>query len=140
MNNVSHLLTQPFESKPRLTFGVEIDFLLATAKAGTQNSHDEYTLSYDRDAHPEDPRSIHGLTDASRKNAAESVREHVAATLRKVGMEAEVGRNPKELGAWRINPAQALKAPNDQYAFFGIEIQSPPYYYGSVNYSVLQSS
>jgi glutamine synthetase len=140
---LASLKSHPYEAKPRLTFGVEIEFLFATAKAEIWDPEADYPEDYEesehttyhRDAHPRDPRKIHSLADTPGQMIGENVREHVAETMRAAGVNVEVGKGmdikwqPEDRSAWGVNTDATLKAPDESYGYFRIEIQSPPYYY-----------
>jgi len=70
------------QANPRLTFGVEIEFSVATVRK-------EMTGKDGEDPESNDPRSIFGLTEGIHDKETENVREHIAQTLRyKAGVVA----------------------------------------------------
>jgi hypothetical protein len=126
-----------YEIKPRLTFGVEIEFLLATAKEVRLEPEwdDSDQKTYEPDPNPKDSRSIYNLNLAPGKDLAENVRHHIAATMGNAGIITEVGKgmdfkwSPTDKSAWVVTTDQTLKASDEKYDYYHIEIQSPPYYF-----------
>jgi hypothetical protein len=121
---------------PRLTFGVEIELLLATLEPE------------DRDPHPNDPRQVRGITDPlTDKNAwgvheyrrAETSRNTIAGTLVKAGISAyratklqPSGPRWARLEDWQLVDDSSITEPpedNPPYVFFRVEIVSPPLYF-----------
>jgi len=136
-----------YELKPRLTFSIEIDFLLASAKEVRLDPEwdDSGKRTYEPDPDPGDSRSIYDLSLAPGTDLAENVRHHVAATLEKAKITAEVGKNvddkwsPNEKRAWIVDRNQTLKAPDQNYDYHQIKIQSPPYYFRFVPLPTIQN-
>jgi hypothetical protein len=133
----AHLEHSAYEIKPSLTFGVEIEFLLATAKEVRLEPEwdDSDKKTYEPDPDPDDSRSIDNLNQTPGKDLAENVRHHIAATMGNAGITTEVGKgtdfkwSPTEKSAWVVNTDQTLKASDEKYDYYQIEIQSPPYYF-----------
>ena len=115
------------QNRPRLTFGVEIEFSLATVRK-------EMTGKDGEDPESTDPRPIFGLTKGIHGEETKNVREHIAKTLReKAGVVAgtsiwTVGLVPAE--AWIVETDVSIKAPDRNYLYHRIEVKSPAYYFG----------
>jgi hypothetical protein len=132
----AYLEHSAYEIKPSLTFGVEIEFLLASAKEVIEPEWDDSDAkTYELDPDPADYRSIYNLNLTPGKDLAENVRHHVAATMGNAGITTEVGKgpdfkwSPADKSAWVVNTDSTLKALDEKYDYYQIEIQSPPYYF-----------
>lgn len=114
---------------PRLTFGVEIEFALATVlhkEASGRGKNEE-------DPDPSDPRSVFGLTTGVHSKEADNVRENIAKTLREqagVVANTSIGTlDSPRVEAWVIDTDVTITVPDDKYLYHKIEIKSPPYYF-----------
>ncbi|TGO25302.1 hypothetical protein BPAE_0083g00350 [Botrytis paeoniae] len=115
------------EAESRLTFGVELEFLLATVPKGGENPH------------PSDPREVDPRILADE----DSINYDIERKLEEVGIPATVKEsecgNPTEVAAatatnWilktDITVGPGAQSPSTRkYYQYGMEITSPPYYY-----------
>lgn len=129
MNNLFTYTPEPIpepEAEPRLTFGVEIEFLIATLP---QESNDP---------HEQDPRSVKDFPF----DAAWSVREHAKGAFKTIAnklCEANIPafREDEEpwgvdvlVRKWTMVDDASVDAPEDTpYTFVRCEIRSPPLYF-----------
>ena len=114
--------------KDRLTFGVEIELSFATL----QNKEDP-------DPDPNDPRNIYGFWEDPYDDRLENGRHHVAQSLIKAGIAAEIVPDPgdqpwkaKDPKAWlvKFDADVSMKPPADnRYVYQPIELNTPPLYY-----------
>ena len=143
------------ELKNRLTFGIEVEFALATLVDGKE------------DPHPEDKRQVYGFTwapgsqpsandptseyqddddwDDFLVRSTEHAQQHIVDLLIANGVPAmteygtetrsdtesnadgESGREP--LDYWQVGHDGSIEDPDDDYLWLGIEIKSPAYYF-----------
>ncbi|KAF7906687.1 hypothetical protein EAF00_000966 [Botryotinia globosa] len=115
------------EVESRLTFGVELEFLIATVPKGDENPH------------PSDPREV----DARILANFDSINYDIERTLEEVGIPATVKEseygNPREVEAagatdWILKTditvgSGAQNSNTRKYFEYGMEMASPPYYY-----------
>ncbi|TGO13766.1 hypothetical protein BTUL_0064g00100 [Botrytis tulipae] len=115
------------EVESRLTFGVELEFLIATVPKGDENPH------------PSDPREV----DARILANFDSINYDIERTLEEVGIPATVKEseygNPQEVSAagatdWILKTditvcPGAQDSNTRKYFEYGMEMASPPYYY-----------
>jgi hypothetical protein len=125
MNTLSLAPILPSPSaEPRLTFGVEIELVLATLGP------------YDEDPHKHDHRQVKSITDPT---AAWTVVERgkkafncVAGTLNKANIPAFCdgrGWNP-EMKEWTLADDVTIDEPDiENYTFIRVELWSPPLYF-----------
>ena len=145
----------PFTSGPkdRLTFGIEIEFNVATLVDGK------------RDPDPEDTRQVYGLirppgsrpfandpTPAAGdgfgwinflNRSIENVQIHIADLLDATGVpamtdhESEAGKDP--LNHWHVSHDPSIEDdPDSDYILIGVEIKSPPYYFSAAALMTVQ--
>jgi len=122
--------------RDRLTFGVEIEFNLATL--------DEFDA--DEDPTPDDARAVLGISGSkilenhSHLQRIELARKHIAKTLSDEGIPAEAldQKNPTwkpwkpaDITAWVVKSDHTIKPPfgSFPYLFCPIEITTPVYYF-----------
>ncbi|KAF5878060.1 uncharacterized protein Bfra_000227 [Botrytis fragariae] len=125
------------EAESRLTFGVELEFLLATVLKGGENPH------------PSDPREVDPRILADE----DSINYDIERKLEEVGipatvMEYEYG-NTKEVTAatatnWilktDITVGPGVQSPSTgNYCQYGMEITSPPYYYDAATRKAVET-
>jgi hypothetical protein len=125
-------------SPPRLTFGVEIEFNLATLADDVD------------DPDPDDNRPVRGIRDPYQKHEINEkrqdegydrqVKRRVAKTLREVGLPTVVPLDPGNDGEfevlqvsypwmgghWVTTTDSSVYGPEDEYDWWAIEINSPP--------------
>ncbi|KAH6678450.1 putative amidoligase enzyme-domain-containing protein [Halenospora varia] len=127
---------------PNLTFGLEIEFALATT-------------FFDRgDPHQQDSRQASGIHDelaplprintngnASICNRIEKKAiKHIVATLRSVGVRARSPKDSLEIDAWYITTDSTIEDPTGgDYAWAAIEINSPPLYFSNSGIDQVQT-
>jgi hypothetical protein len=119
--------------RDRLTFGVEIEFNLATL--------DEFDA--DDDPTPDDARAVLGISGSrifhnhSHLERVELARKHIAKTLSDEGVPAEALDDtdptwkPTDITAWIVKSDNIIKPPDGifPYLFCPIEITTPVYYF-----------
>ncbi len=109
--------------KDNLTFGVELEFAVATIAPGGI------------DPHPKDPRPVIGLCSGPEDSPIKNLNLHIVETLHKAGFSAEVNtgaatwKREKE-ESWTVGQDGTIMAPERcYYNWLPMEITSPPYYY-----------
>ncbi|TAQ87128.1 hypothetical protein B7494_g4543 [Chlorociboria aeruginascens] len=120
--------------KPRLTFGVELEFVVLTL------NHE------DHDPHEDDPRNPYGIDtvtydeDGTKIDSERSVRRHIAATLTKAGVQAFVEDDEDEIRrlgfdrtwtfCWQTTDDMTVNSRvGEGYRGYSVELNSPPYYF-----------
>jgi hypothetical protein len=131
MNGSNGKLDYHKRSLPKLSFGVELEFALAT-------------IPYRRtDPDPEDGRQVYGITQREDRALAKELpadrarraQEHISNTLTEAGFssmrEPDSDGQPREqyLDRWIITQDSSIKGPSGElrYSFQPIEMQSPAY-------------
>ncbi|KAG4439996.1 hypothetical protein IFR05_004510 [Cadophora sp. M221] len=121
-----HIFSSSEPKKNHLTFGLEVEFVIA------------YIPPNGQDPNPEDPRQVTGIVTERRKTWLANLREHVAATLRSAGISAVASTPygeypPRSSGAsWVVKHDDTIKGPQlEGHLFLPIEINSPPFYFGT---------
>ncbi|KAF7923684.1 uncharacterized protein EAE98_007502 [Botrytis deweyae] len=120
--------TAPVEGETDLTFGLELEFILATVDEGKP------------DPHPKDPREV----DGKKLSSTFVIDQEIGKKLRAVGIPAivEEEKPTKEeyktcwvmksditVGDDEDGPGKVTQEWNELYTKNGMEISSPPYYY-----------
>lgn len=117
--------TEPVESETDLTFGLELEFILATVDAGKP------------DPHPNDPREV----DGKKLSTTFKIDQDIGKKLRAVGIRAivrgEKATDEEYKSSWIMKDDSSVgddegRVPqewNELYRKNGMEIVSPPYYY-----------
>lgn len=127
---VATLKNHPYKPRPRLTFGVELEFALAT-------------LSDDAiDPLASDTRPVKGFASGRSVNRYnDNVLQHLAKTIHskagvKVEVEPQYNFDPawvqREKDAWVLTTDKTIEAPDEDYIYVQVEVISPPYYF-SIN-------
>ncbi|KAH7330149.1 putative amidoligase enzyme-domain-containing protein [Rhexocercosporidium sp. MPI-PUGE-AT-0058] len=116
----------PHPQKDNLTFGLELEFAIAILAPSSS------------DPHPSDPRSATNLTTGPSDSWIANLRSHVAATLFHAGLSAYASSPyadsppPNSEISWIVKHDDTIQVPEiDGYHFLPIEINSPPFYYGT---------
>ncbi|KAJ8070553.1 hypothetical protein OCU04_000927 [Sclerotinia nivalis] len=125
------------EAESRLTFGVEIEFILATVAEGGENPN------------PNDPREVSGkiLSDH------DSINYDICRKLKEAGIPATVQEVDKKkltdalditATNWllKTDVTVGLSDPDDKdehYTEFGLEMSSPPYYYDEASQKAIET-
>jgi hypothetical protein len=102
---------------PRLTFGVEFEFSLATLDCTTKDPDPDYETPVTRLADPIDGRVVRELIAKTFSNAG--------LPARREGVQTD---SPTD-GLWSIGQDPTIMQPNDFYERHLIEISTPAYYY-----------
>ncbi|KAF7894517.1 uncharacterized protein EAF01_009968 [Botrytis porri] len=125
------------EAESRLTFGVELEFLLATVPKGGENPH------------PSDPREV----DPRILEDQDSINYDIERKLEEVSIPATVKEsdygNSKEVTAaiatdWilktdiTVGPGAQSPSTRDYY-HYGLEMSSPPYYYDAATRKAVET-
>lgn len=114
--------------EPRLTFGVEIEFLLATLDEGVE------------DPHALDPRQVYGIIppeqgvgwDGHKPSGDMEAYESIAATLNLANIPTSIAHNPLggQTAHWQVVHEASIDKPADTpYRFISVELRSPPLYF-----------
>jgi len=121
-----------YASLPRLTFGVEFEFLLATLE------------SEDEDPHENDPRQVYGITGPEARSSssddwmvytetgAGAARNRLADSLNSAGVQAyRAIVTGTRLEKWEVKDDSTIQDPKnlEPYDFVRVEIVSPPLYF-----------
>ncbi|KAL3426077.1 hypothetical protein PVAG01_02868 [Phlyctema vagabunda] len=111
------------ESRKPLTFGVELEFLLATL------------LDDAEDPHPSDPRTPYGISNEKPFSEAgyTKIQRHIARTLNEAGFDAITADQGSEsslqlLSKWVVTSDSSLCMVDTKYAWYAVELNSPAYY------------
>ena len=113
---------------PRLTFGVVIEFALATLDDGVADPHEF------------DPRQVYGITTTNQRVGWGSYKpsrnleayESVAETLSRAKILASIEHNPlgKQMKHWQVVDDVSIDKPKDTpYRFIRVEVRSPHLYF-----------
>ncbi|TAQ86869.1 hypothetical protein B7494_g4839 [Chlorociboria aeruginascens] len=103
----------PSQPKERKTFGVEIEFMLATLE-----DHVE-------DLHPEEGRTVRGLG-----GRWTGLYDHIATTLKAAGIPTIIDKGDKGSYSWTVTDDVSLfTSYTFGYKWISVEIISPPYYF-----------
>ncbi|KAF7877612.1 hypothetical protein EAF04_001284 [Stromatinia cepivora] len=137
MASPSNPAEPPPEPESQLTFGVEIEFILATVAEGEENPN------------PNDPREVNGkiLSDH------DSINYDICRKLKEAGIPATVQEtdfkniiDALDMAAtnWllKTDATVGLSDPDDKdecYTEYGLEISSPPYYYDEASQKVVET-
>lgn len=130
---------------PRLTFGVEFEFSLATLsdEANDPVPSDcrptlEHTLPYKK----------RDLASAKRRCLQRHLRRKIARTLRDVGLPTVVADDPEAndvdqsfpwaQGSWVVKHDASIQPPYDGHDWWNIEINSPPYIFSTASLEAVQ--
>jgi len=115
-------LEPPPEGKPELTFGIEIEFVVATAPVN------------EIDPQPELWGQIFEMHDRGHYTNERLVGSHICKTLNRYGIPAELhngifGWKPANSSAWRVRRDASIRAPEPGliYEWQDIEINSPAF-------------
>lgn len=116
------LTSPPQVQKDNLTFGVELEFAVATIPL------------HGVDPHPHDCRQVIGLGSGSERLRYDNMKSHIVQTLHRANIFAEAGTistTTINKHAWLIKTDSTIRSPDDggKYQWYAIEICSPPFYY-----------
>lgn len=109
-----------YKPEPALTFGIEIEFVLATFPTGMD------------DPHPKDLRPVKGIAGDAKLASREgflNVQTHIADTLNAHNFEARsrIANKIEDFTVWMVS-RDLLMAPDDRYEYYPVELQSPIFY------------